>query len=131
LEILLRASSSPPTHFFDNRFAKSTAKVWLGDGREDAWAGSDPRASPLHADLSVLRECNVIVDEVIAGYDILGPDARRFREKLQEEGVKGEWLEWDKMMHCWALSVTCNLFPESQEAFDWIVDLIQRRSKGS
>lgn len=112
-------------------FIEGTAKAWYGSGREDAWGCSDPRVSPIEADLSVLRDSDVIVDGVTAGYDILGPDGNSFREKLQSIGVKGEWLEWDKMMHCWPLAAVYGLFPESREAFDWIVELLANRSKGS
>jgi acetyl esterase/lipase len=111
-------------------FIEGTAKAWYGSGREDAWDCSDPRISPIEADLSVLRNSGVIIDGVSGGYDILGPDAVAFREKLQRAGVKGEWLEWDKMMHCWPLAAVYGLFPESTEAFDWIIEVLKKRSKG-
>lgn len=111
-------------------FIQGTAKAWYGGGRVDAWNRSDPRVSPLEADLSVLHDGGVIIDGVTGGYDILGPDAVAFREKLRKERVKGEWLEWDKMMHCWPLAAVYGLFPESREAFDWIVEVLKKRSKG-
>jgi acetyl esterase/lipase len=111
-------------------FIQSTAKAWYGAGREDAWIPADSRVSPIEADLNILRDREVFVDGITAGYDILGPDAVVFREKLRTAGVEGEWLEWDKMMHCFPLAAVYGLFPESREAFDWIVDLMKRRSSG-
>jgi acetyl esterase/lipase len=110
-------------------FAESTAAAWCGLGRDDAIRVDDPKVSPLEAEISLFRRGNVIVDGLTAGYDILGPDGRIFRDKLQKEGIKGKWLDWDKMMHCWPLSASYGLFPESQEALDWIVDVLNERSK--
>ncbi len=68
---------------------------WRGN-----WLVSDPRLSPILADLELLTRANIKVDGVIAGHDVLGPGAILFRKKFQECGVNGDWLEWEKQMHC-------------------------------
>jgi acetyl esterase/lipase len=60
------------------------ANVWHGE-----WPVSDPRLSPLLADLSVFQRANIKVDGVTAGYDVLTPDAILFRERLAEYEVFG------------------------------------------
>jgi acetyl esterase/lipase len=91
---------------------------WIGE-----WSLSDPRVSPILADLELFKRANIKVDGVIAGYDVLAPDALLFRKKLGECGVKGDWLEWEKQMHCFPL-----MFPyhvrEGVEGKDWIVDIL-------
>jgi hypothetical protein len=51
---------------------------------KDDWPLSDPKISPILADLELLNQANIKVDGVIAGHDVLGPDAV-FRKEL------GEW----------------------------------------
>ncbi|KAE8442214.1 hypothetical protein EG329_003743 [Mollisiaceae sp. DMI_Dod_QoI] len=98
------------------------------------WKGemslSDPRVSPILADLSVFRKAGIKVDGVTAGYDVLTPDAILFRKRLQEYGVEGDWLEWEKQMHCFPL-----LFPfhvrEGVEGKDWILDVLRANAKSA
>jgi acetyl esterase/lipase len=107
-------------------FIKSTAETWTGE-----WEFSDRRVSPIEADVSSLSRANVRVDGMTAGYDLLGPDGVLFREKLDQNGVKGVWLHWEKMMHCWPLASSYHIFPESKKGFDWIVDVLKKRAKES
>ncbi|KAE9983956.1 hypothetical protein BLS_003361 [Venturia inaequalis] len=106
------------------RFLEKTAREWRG-----AWDDSDPRVSPICADLRLLRRAGVRVDGVTGGYDLLAYDGVQFREKLREVGVWGEWLQWDGMMHCWPLAKSYGIFPESEEAFEWIVGVLKRRAE--
>lgn len=106
------------------RFLEKTAREWRG-----AWDDSDPRVSPICADLRLLRRAGVRVDGVTGGYDLLAYDGVQFREKLREVGVWGEWLQWDGMMHCWPLAKGYGIFPESEEAFEWIVGVLKRRAE--
>ena len=101
-------------------FIKSTAKAWCGE-----WDATDPRVSPLYADVSILAKRGVKVHGVTGGFDILGPDALKFREKCREAGVQGEWLEWDQQMHVFPLMWKYYL-PEAMEAKDWICDVMRR-----
>ncbi|KAK4501456.1 hypothetical protein PRZ48_007265 [Zasmidium cellare] len=101
-------------------FINQTASSWCGD-----WDPSDIRVSPLLADLTPLAKRGVPVHGLTGGYDILGPDAVLFREKCRNAGVQGEWLEWDKQMHCWPLAFNFKL-PESVKAKDWILDVLRR-----
>ncbi|CZR67086.1 uncharacterized protein PAC_16985 [Phialocephala subalpina] len=101
---------------------KTTTEVAHG------WKGelslSDPRVSPILADLSAFRKAGIKVDGVTAGNDVLTPDAILFRKKLGECGVQGDWLDWEKQMHCFPL-----LFPfhvhEGTAGKDWILDVLR------
>jgi acetyl esterase/lipase len=97
---------------------EEVARGWMGK-----WSSSDPRIFPILADLELLKRVNIKVDGVIAGYDVLAPDAVLFRNKLGECGVEGDWLEWEKQMHCFPL-----MFPyhvrEGIDAKDWIIRIL-------
>lgn len=101
-------------------FVTSTADKWRGE--IDA---KDVRVSPLFADVGGLARRGVAVHGLTGTYDILGPDAVLFREKLNEAGVEGEWLEWEKQMHCFLLAFSFHL-PESVQGKDWIIDVLNR-----
>ena len=89
------------------------------------WAVEDPRVSPIFAPLHLFATFNVKVHGVTAGYDILSPEALTFREKLREQGVSGQWLHWDKQMHCFPLADGWGV-RESKEAMDWIIGVLTR-----
>ncbi|APA09113.1 hypothetical protein SS1G_03007 [Sclerotinia sclerotiorum 1980 UF-70] len=93
-------------------------------------AVDDPTVSPLLADLSVFKKANVQVDGVVGLYDCLAPDSVEFRKKLESEGVKGEWLEWDKQMHCFPLTFSYRI-PEGVFGKDWIVEVLRRNVEDS
>nr|POE87333.1 esterase [Quercus suber] len=99
-------------------FIEKTAAQWRGE-----WDAKDPRISPVYADVSMLAQRGVKVHGVIGGYDMLGPDVVRFREKLREAGVKGEWLDWDKQIHVFPLMWAYHL-REGVQSKDWIVDVL-------
>lgn len=101
-------------------FCLDNANKWRGD-----WSADDPRVTPLLAYVSLLAERGVQVHGAVGRYDILSPDAILFREKCVKAGVKGEWLDWDKQMHCFPLAWTYGL-PESVTAKDWILDVLRR-----
>lgn len=101
-------------------FINDTATQWRGQ-----WDAKDPRVSPLYADLTALARSGVKVHGVVGGYDILGPDAVLFREKCNDAGVQGEWLDWDKQIHVFPLMWAYRI-PEGVQAKDWIVNLLAR-----
>ncbi|KAF2021263.1 alpha/beta-hydrolase [Aaosphaeria arxii CBS 175.79] len=101
-------------------FIKETAGAWTGD-----WDPKDPRVSPLYADLSLLAKRGIKVHGVTGGYDILRPDAIMLREKLEKEGVHGEWLDWDKQMHCFVLTWPYGM-REGREGVGWMVDVLKK-----
>ncbi|TID22883.1 hypothetical protein E6O75_ATG02057 [Venturia nashicola] len=105
-------------------FIEKTAREWKGE-----WDDSDPRVSPIRADLGLLQRAGIKVDGVTGGYDLLAHDGVQFRERLREASVEGEWLQWDKMMHCWPLAKTYGIIPESEEAFRWIVWVLKMRAE--
>ncbi|KAF2448633.1 alpha/beta-hydrolase [Karstenula rhodostoma CBS 690.94] len=101
------------------KFIKSTAKAWCGD-----MDPSDRRVSPVNADISLLKKYGVHVHGITAGHDILSPDGVLFRKKLQENGVSGQWLHWEKQMHCFVLTYPYGL-REAKEAVDWVGDVLK------
>lgn len=101
------------------KFVKSTADAWCGD-----WDPADRRITPINANVSLLAKYGVHVHGITAGYDILSPDGVLFRKKLEENGVIGQWLHWEKQMHCFVLTYPYGL-REAKEAIDWAMDLLK------
>lgn len=89
------------------------------------WTAHDPRISPCLATLDLLAKNNVKVHGVTASYDVLSPEALDFRRNLSQAGVEGEWLEWDKQMHCFPMAFGIGL-KECTESLEWICDVLQR-----
>lgn len=132
-------------------FIKSTAQAWSGKtssendtddkkyeadlvtgraGVEDqtakddtTWTSNDPRVSPILADLTPLVKRDVRLFCVTGTYDVLSTETHAFREKCQKAGVVGEWLEWERQMHCFPLACAYGL-RESKEGVDWMVDVL-------
>lgn len=100
-------------------FIKSTAKAWHAD-----WDPKDRRVSPLNADLSLFAKSNIQVHGITGGYDILGPDGILFRDQLEEEGVTGKWLHWEKQMHCFVLTQAYGV-SEAKEAIAWTMKVLE------
>lgn len=102
---------------------QQTAGAWCAGTTDPA----DPRVSPVLRDMTILARRNVTVDGIIAGADVLGPDARILRDKCRAAGVRGEWLEWDKMMHCFPLAFSYGkgTVPEATEAVQWMVNRLK------
>jgi len=105
------------------KIIEEVATDWRGD-----MSASDPRISPVLAELSVLRRANIKVDGIIGGYDVLASEGLQFREKLAEAGVVGDWLHWEKQMHCFVLMFQYHL-PEPAAAKDWILDVLRANFK--
>jgi acetyl esterase/lipase len=117
-------------------FIQSTAKAWA-DGQDEipslapagpegykAWSMSDPRVSPALADVSLLMRYNVKVHGITGTHDILAPEAMAFRDRCAEVGVEGQWLEWERQMHCFPLTFAYGL-KEAKEAVTWIVGIFE------
>jgi acetyl esterase/lipase len=102
------------------QFVQDTAKAWLGH-----WDATDRRVSPIFADISLLAKAGIRVHGVTGGYDILAPDAVMFRNKCEEADVAGEWLEWEKQMHCFVLTWPYGL-REGREGVGWILDVLRK-----
>jgi acetyl esterase/lipase len=77
---------------------EEVANRWKGK-----WQLSDPKISPLLADLSGFRLAKMKVDGVVGKTNVLAPAAILFRKRLSEFGFAGDWLEWEKQMHCFPL----------------------------
>jgi acetyl esterase/lipase len=99
---------------------KQTAKAWTGD-----WDPADRKVSPINADVSLLAENGIKVHGVTAGNDVLAPDGVIFRNRLSEYDVQGEWLHWEKQMHCFVLTLPYGL-REAKEGVDWIINVLSK-----
>jgi len=116
-------------------FVKATARAWCGGVRDSvdkplpqsSIPFDDPRVSPLLADVSVLARRGVQVHGIIAGHDVLAPDAILFRKKLDAEGVRGQWLQWERQMHCFPLAGAGYGVSEGKRAVEWMVEVLRLR----
>lgn len=100
----------------------------VAEGWRAELPASDPRVSPVLAGLSIFKQAGIKVDGITAGYDTLTPDAIKFREKLAECGVNGNWLHWEKQMHCFPLLSAFHIH-EGTEGKKWIVDVLKKNIK--
>ncbi|XPT03512.1 hypothetical protein M3J09_012604 [Ascochyta lentis] len=100
---------------------KGTAKAWHADDVDPA----DRIVSPINGDFSLLARSGIKVHGVTAGYDVLSPDGVLFRNKCSEFGVKGEWLHWEKQMHCFVLTAPYRL-SEGKQGLEWVIDVLKR-----
>jgi acetyl esterase/lipase len=99
---------------------RQTAKAWHGD-----WDAADRKVSPINADISLLAKRGIKVHGVTSGCDVLAPDGVLFRNKCSELNVQGEWLHWEKQMHCFVLTLPYGL-REAKEGVKWVVDLLKK-----
>jgi len=77
-----------------------------------------PLISPLFGDCEDLGRISLF----IGTHDILFPDVRKLRDRMQELGIPFDYFEYPKMLHVWPLF----FFPESKKARAQIRDIIQR-----
>ncbi|OAG04688.1 alpha/beta-hydrolase [Paraphaeosphaeria sporulosa] len=105
--------------FLTPKFIKSTAKAWCGD-----MDPTDRRVSPINADISLLKKYGIHVHGITAGHDILSPDGILLRKKLEQNRVTGQWLHWEKQMHCFVLTYPYGL-REAKEAMDWVGNVLK------
>lgn len=99
--------------------SRDHADNWRG-----SWTAVDERVNPLYINWDPVGRKGVKIHGVVAGNDILRPDAIKLRDKLQEAGVKGEWLDWDHQMHGFPLTASYGL-KEGKEAKDWIAAVVR------
>ncbi|KAL9112034.1 MAG: hypothetical protein Q9227_003654 [Pyrenula ochraceoflavens] len=105
-------------------FTDAVAARW-----SSTWPRDHPLLSPVVSDLHPLAEAGVQVHGVVADRDVLSPDTVVFKQKCEEAGVGGEWLEWEKMMHCFPLAGAYGkVFPESWEGLEWIIGVLERHA---
>jgi acetyl esterase/lipase len=97
-----------------------TAKAWHAH-----WDPADRRVSPINADISLLAKQGIKVHGVTAGCDVLAPDGVIFRYRCSEFTVQGEWLHWEKQMHCFVLTLPYGL-REAQEGFQWVLEVLKK-----
>ncbi|KAH7079476.1 Alpha/Beta hydrolase protein [Paraphoma chrysanthemicola] len=99
---------------------KQTARAWHAD-----WDPADSKVSPINADISLLAKRGIKVHGVTAGSDVLAPDGVIFRNRCAENNVEGEWLHWEKQMHCFVLTLPYGL-REAKEGVQWIIDVLRK-----
>lgn len=85
------------------------AHAWAG-----AWNVSDPRISPIRADLSVLKNSDVTV--LVGTDEIFYPDVVDFAQRLTTAGVRTKLHIGEKMIHDYPLLP----IPEAQEPMNQI-----------
>ena len=119
---ILQAEKIDP--MMSKKYIDSTAMAWVGN-EEDKHR---PEYSPILRDLSVLEMRGVAVNGVIGTADVLAPDAQAFMRKCSDTGIRGQWLEWDRQMHCFPLAFSYKYLPESNEAVDWMVGVLKEES---
>lgn len=113
----------PHDSILSRKVIEEVAEGWRG-----GWPSTEPRLSPVLADLSVFREAKIKVDGVIGKRDVLSPDAILFRKALADAQVTGKWLEWEKQMHCFPLMFSYHIH-EAVVAKDWIVRLLRENAE--
>jgi len=73
--------------------------------------------SPIYGDVSGLGEISIFTGT----NDILNPDARKLRDKLDAENIPVNYYEYPRMFHVW---VAMTWLPESKMAISQIVGLL-------
>jgi acetyl esterase/lipase len=106
---------------------RRTRSAWAGE-----WDKRDPRLSPVYGTVKILAEHNVKAYGIIAGYDVLSPEAKIFVKNCQDAQVEGRFLIWDKQMHIFPLMAHYKI-PEARKAVDWIIEALEegRRDAGA
>lgn len=84
------------------------------------WRGDDPRLSPLYGDFGALEKADTKICCVVAGRDILEPDAQLLKGQCIEGGLEGRWLVEENMFHVFPLTWTYGL-PEAKNTVAWLV----------
>ena len=102
---------------------RSVSAHWV----DQTMTAESPALSPILADLTTIRTLGIKVHGVVGTYDILSPDAIAFRRRLEDLGIAGEWLEWDKQMHCFPLAAIYPL-PEAKKGMQWILDVLRNNA---
>jgi acetyl esterase/lipase len=101
------------------KLIRKTGSAWAGD-----WDKKDPRLSPLQGTVKILAEHKVKVYGIIAGYDVLSPEARTFVKDCEEAEVEGRFLIWDRQTHIFPLTAHYKI-PEAMKAVDWIIEALE------
>jgi acetyl esterase/lipase len=98
---------------------RKTGSAWAGD-----WDKRDPRLSPLQGKVKVLAEHQVKIFGILAGYDVLSPEAKDFVKDCEEAEVEGRFLIWDRQMHIFPLTAHYKI-PEAMKAVNWLVEALE------
>lgn len=110
----------------------------LTDGAATAWTkdwpmadGKDPKSHPvLSPNLqtaeawAALRESKLTVHGIYGTADVLAPDCRVFMQRCQKESIRGDWLVWEGMMHCFPMT-QCYMVMEGKEGFNWLCRMVR------
>lgn len=112
----------PKDPILSRKVIEEVSHHWKGD-----WPVEDPRVSPALADLTALKQANIKVHGVLASDDVLTPDAILFRENLATAGVVGDWLDWEKQMHCFPILFSYHIH-EAVESMKWILHILKTNS---
>lgn len=84
-----------------------------------------PAAFPMLSDLGWLPPCLLLV----GGAEVLLDDSRNLAEKLEREGARVEYREYNDMVHVWTLF--SSFLPEGQEALEQIGAFVNTEAYGT
>lgn len=114
------ALTNPQINAYADRDPMLKAESLRIDAREwaDKWSMSDPRISPIKADLKVLRSSEVTV--LVGTEEIFYPDVTDFASRLSEAGVKTRLHVGEKMLHVYPLQP----IPEAKESWSQIEEAV-------
>jgi acetyl esterase/lipase len=95
-----------------------------GSARAGDWDKRDPRLSLMYGTVKTLAEYNVKVYGIIAGYDVLSPEAKTFVKYCEDAQVEGRFLIWDKQMHIFPPTAHYKI-RGAMKAMDWIIEALE------
>ncbi len=78
---------------------------------------NDSLISPINADLTIFPEIHLFTGT----HDVLSADSKKFVEIAKKSGVKINYYEYDKMIHCWMIFP----IPEAKNVMIKIKDIIE------
>ncbi|KAF5360306.1 hypothetical protein D9758_009107 [Tetrapyrgos nigripes] len=105
----------------------SVAQAWAGTDTHCKWDLDRPELSPNLQDASKfmkMRQLDIRIHGVVGTWDVLAPDALVFYQKCKQHGIEGEWLKWERQMHCFPLAWKYGL-SEGKRGLEWILAVLR------
>ncbi len=86
--------------------------IMAGSAYARDWDRKDPRVSPIYGDMHGLADIQLF----ISTHDLLYPDAKKFRDIMQQQSIPMEYHEYPGLFHDWMLFH----IPESRDVYNHI-----------
>jgi acetyl esterase/lipase len=115
---------SPSTPPKDPILSPSTLST-IAQSYTGTWALSDPRVSPINADLTLLRQAGTRLHVIAGSYDTGYLAVVQLKEMCERTGVRGDWLLWERQVHCFPLVGWGWGVKEGVEGRGWVVDRLR------